>query len=154
MPALDAEIDVDIRHAHSLRIQEPLEDQAVPDRVDICYLQAVCHDAAGCRPSSRADHDAVFLCEVDEVPHDQEVLHIPHGLDHAELIVKTLLKLRRHVLIPFFYTVSTELSQIVAVRIACRRNELRQMVLPERKLDLAFHRDPVRVLDSLRRVME
>ena len=47
------EIDVDIRHADTVRVQEALEQQGVLDRVQIGDFQAICHHGARSGTSSR-----------------------------------------------------------------------------------------------------
>ena len=68
-----AEIDVDIRQRHPLRIQEALENQVVLDGVDVGDPQAVRDEAAGGRTAARPDRDALLARVPDEVPGDQEV---------------------------------------------------------------------------------
>ena len=84
-PPVVGEVDIYIRHADPFGVQEPLEDQAVFDRVDVCYIQRVSDYAACGRSSSGADHDAMALRVVDVVPYYQEVVHEAHLLDDGKL---------------------------------------------------------------------
>ena len=45
--ACHAEIDVEVRHRHAIRVEEALEEQAVLDRVDVRDAQHVGHERAG-----------------------------------------------------------------------------------------------------------
>ena len=90
LTAFKAEININIRHGYSFRIQKPLEQQVIADGVNIRNSQAVGDDASRRRASSRPYHDVVGAGEVDKIPHNQEVIHIAHGLYDGKLIVQTL----------------------------------------------------------------
>ncbi len=53
------EVDVDVGHRGALGVEEPLEDQAVLERVEVGDAKRVRDDGAGCRPATRADPDAL-----------------------------------------------------------------------------------------------
>ena len=55
--AAHAEVDVEVGRGDALRVQEAFEEQAEADRIDVGDLEAVRHDRAGARASSRADGD-------------------------------------------------------------------------------------------------
>ena len=59
LTTFETEIDVDIGHGNSLRVQETLENQLIADRVDVRDLQTVRDDTARRRTTSRTDHDTV-----------------------------------------------------------------------------------------------
>ena len=80
-----AEVDVEVRHADALGVQEALEQQLVLDRIDVGDAHRVRDQRAGARAAARADRDAVLLGVADEVPDDQEVARELHLLDDAEL---------------------------------------------------------------------
>ena len=87
LPApLIVEVAVDIGHAHPLRVQKPLEHQRVLQRVDLGDVQRVGHDGPRAAAPPRPHAHAVGLGVVYKVPHDQEIIHIAHGLDHAQLV--------------------------------------------------------------------
>ena len=65
--AVDAEVNVDIRHGDTLGIQEPLEKEAVFDRVNIGDFQAVGHNAARCAASTGPDGNAAAFGIADEI---------------------------------------------------------------------------------------
>ena len=68
-----AEVDVDVGQRDALGVEEALEEQVELDRVDVGDLQAPGDDRAGGGAAARADRDAGFAREADEVPDDQEV---------------------------------------------------------------------------------
>ena len=80
-----AEVDVEVRHADALGVEEALEQQLVVDGIDVGDAQAVRHERAGARAAARADGDAVLLGVADEVPDDEEVAREVHLLDDAQL---------------------------------------------------------------------
>ncbi len=88
------EVDVDIRHGHAIRVEEPLEGQLVVDRVDGRDAEGVGHDAARRRTADR-DGDALLAGECGEIGHDQEVARVAHAADDVQLVVEAGLKLRR-----------------------------------------------------------
>jgi hypothetical protein len=47
-------VDINIRHGYSFRIEEPLKQQVIWDRVDIRDPQTVAHPASGCGATSRS----------------------------------------------------------------------------------------------------
>ena len=86
LPPLEAEVHVDIRHGHALRIEEPLEQQVIFDRINIRDFQAVGDDAARRRPSSGTHSYVIFSAIIDIIPHNQEIVHESHIPDNAEFI--------------------------------------------------------------------
>ena len=52
------EVDVDVRHRHALGIQEALEDEPVPQRVDVGDPERVGDERPGRRAAARPDADA------------------------------------------------------------------------------------------------
>ena len=89
LPALVLEIHIDIGHGHTLRVQETLEDEIVPHRVDIGDPDAVRDEGARRRASARSHRDVMCLRIVHIIPDDQEVLDEAHARDRIELIVET-----------------------------------------------------------------
>ena len=89
------EVDVDVGHGLSARVQEALEEQRVADRVEIGDVQAVGDERPGGRPAARPDRDAVGAGEADEVPHDQEVVGEAHLLDRLQLELEPAAQLGR-----------------------------------------------------------
>src|SRR5699024_9264765 len=90
LPSLIAEVHVDIGHGHTLRVQKPLEQELITDRVNGRDLQAVGDNASRRRPSSRTDCDPVILRILDEIPYNKEIIHIPHVPDRIQLVAQTV----------------------------------------------------------------
>ena len=91
LPSFIAEINIDIGHGHTLRIQESFKKQVITDRINVCDLQTVRNDRACGGTSPRSYRDSVFFCVVDKIPYDQEIIHISHSPDRRQLIVQTFL---------------------------------------------------------------
>ncbi len=73
LAALDAEVDVEIRHRDALGIQEALEQQAEAQRVEIGDEQRPRDQRACAGAAPRPDRNVVLLRPLDEVRYDQEV---------------------------------------------------------------------------------
>ena len=67
------EVDVDIGHLHALGVQEPLEQQAVFQRVEVGDAHGVRHDGASRRPAARTHADALAARPFNVFLHDEEV---------------------------------------------------------------------------------
>ncbi|MET3868693.1 hypothetical protein ABIC20_006002 [Methylobacterium radiotolerans] len=85
LAALDAEIDVEIRHRDALGVEEALEQQAEAQRVEVGDQQRPRHQRAGAGAAARAHRDVVVLGPLDEVRDDQEVARELHLDDDVEL---------------------------------------------------------------------
>ena len=86
VPALVAEVDVKVRHAHPLGVEEALEQQVIADRVHVGDAQAVGGHAARPGAAARPHGDARAVGVADEVPHNEEVVDIAHLGDDAHLV--------------------------------------------------------------------
>ena len=84
------EVHVDVRHLLSTRVQEPLEEQVVADRIEIDDAEAVGDTASGRRATARADPDVGLAGIADQVPHHEEVGREAHVGDDLELEVESL----------------------------------------------------------------
>ena len=107
--AFEAEIHVDIRHGNSFRVQETLEQELVPHRVQLCDAKGVGNNTSGRRSSSRSDHDVVVARKFDEIPHDQEVIDVTHRFDRIKLVFQPRFQFIRRRVIPFLEAVVAEL---------------------------------------------
>ena len=124
------EVHVDVGHLDPVRVEEPLEQQAVPKRVEVRDPQRVGRDRARCRPAPRTDTDPLFACEPDQVPHDEEVAGEAHLRDDRELRVDALEDLYgRRRPVALLHTTLHELPQVRLERLAMRRLEPWQPVL-------------------------
>ena len=83
-----AEVNVDIRHGHTLRVQETLKEKVVAHRVYVGDSQRIGHNASCCGAPPRPHDDVPGAGVIDEIPHNQEVIHISHGTDNFQLIVQ------------------------------------------------------------------
>jgi hypothetical protein len=84
------EVDVEVGHRHALGVEEPLEDQAVLERVEVGDAHDVRGHRAGARAAAGADPDAVRLRPVDEVGDDEEVPRVALRGDDLDLVLGLL----------------------------------------------------------------
>ena len=152
LATLDREVDVHVRHVLAGRVEEALEQQPVPHRVDVRDAEAVGGERARGRAAARSDGDAVALREVDEVGDDQEVVREAHLADRPELELEPLGQLRRRVPVAPLETALAELDQVVERVTAFRRGELGQEDPAELDLHVAtlghLERSPQRVFTT------
>src|SRR5262249_49784759 len=66
------EIHVDIRRRNAIRIQKPLENQAMLERVDVCDAKDERNDRACSRAAAWTDRYSFFLREMNKIPDNQE----------------------------------------------------------------------------------
>ena len=111
-PAGIAEVHVDIRHGHALRIQETLEIQLVLHGVDVGDVQAVGHHGAGGAAAAGTHGYARLPGIVDEVGHDEEIVGKAHLLDHGQLIFQLLAVLRLFVAVAADKALVAQLAKI------------------------------------------
>ena len=81
------EVEVDVGHRDALGVEEPLEDEAVYQRVEFGDAERVGDDRAGRRTPARADPDALAAGVGTEVGDDEEVAREPHLADHVEFVL-------------------------------------------------------------------
>ena len=91
LTAFVAEVHVNIRHADTLRVQEPFEQQLILQRIQHGNAHGIGHNGACAAAPSRADHNPLGLGVVNEIPHNQEVIHVTHAGDHAKFILQPLI---------------------------------------------------------------
>ncbi len=84
------EIDIDIRHEDTLRVEEALEEEAVFERIEIGNLHGVADQAAGGGATARSDGDAALFGEANEVPDDEQVTRELRLLDDSNLAVQAV----------------------------------------------------------------
>ena len=108
-------------------------------------MQGIRHDTSGGGSSSRAHGNVVGLCVVNEIPYNQEVLHVPHGLDYVQFTLQTdsvaVVLLHGRIAVPLPQPFITELPQVPIVGQTLRRNKFRQVIFPKSKFHLASVRD-------------
>ena len=71
--AILAEVDVEVRHADALGIDEALEKKIELNRIDVRDLKTVRDERARARAPSRSDGNVIALGPSDEIRDDQEV---------------------------------------------------------------------------------
>ena len=87
---LIVEVHIDIGHLGALRREEPLEHQAVGERVEGGDVHGVGDEGSGGRAASRAHADAVVLCPLHVLLHDEEVVGEALGADDVVLVVQAV----------------------------------------------------------------
>ena len=132
-----AEIHVDIRHGHPLRVQEPLKIQAVLHGVDVRDTQAVGHHAAGGGAAARPHGDSRALGIVHEILDDEEIVRKAHFLDHGQLVFQLPVVFRLLGTVALREALFTQLPQIGGRVVPRRQPELRQVILAEGEVKLA-----------------
>ena len=83
-----AEVDVDIRHRHALRIQKPLKEQFILQGIEVRDAQEIGDDAARRRAAPRTNGDALAARILDEIPDDEKVAVIAHAVNDGKLVVE------------------------------------------------------------------
>ena len=154
-PALVVEVAVDVGHGDALRVQEALKQQVVLQGIDLGDAQRVGHDGARAAAAPRADPHAVGLGVVDEVPDDQEVVHVAHLLDHAQLVIEPVPRILVLLAVEPTDAVLAQLTQVGGVvSHALRQRELGQVGGGEVELHLTALGDLLGALDGLAEVGE
>ena len=139
LPTLVAEVHVKIGHADALRVQEALEDQIVPDGVDIRDAYAVGRNAACTGTTARAHRDALTFGVIDVVPDDKVVVGVAHGFDHADLIAQAVLVGLRDIgPVPAFKTLPAELFKECLIIHAVRGFIIRNLGVAKLKVKVAL----------------
>ena len=90
-----AEVDVEVRHRHALRIEEALEQEAEPDRIEIGDGERPGDERAGAGAAARPDRNALRLRPLDEVGDDEEIAGEFHLHDDVELEGEALVVMLR-----------------------------------------------------------
>ena len=94
LSALYAEVNVKIRHADTLRIQEAFKQQLVSQRVDLGNAHTVGTQTSRTGTTPRSNGNVVTSGEIDIVPHDQKVIHVSHLGNHRDLHTQPFQHLR------------------------------------------------------------
>ena len=136
-PSGIAEVHVDIRHGHALRVQEALEIQLILHRVDIGDMQAVGHHGTCGAASSRANGNARLTGIAHEVRHDKEIVGKAHFLDHVQLVFQLLAVGCLFLAVAALEALGAQLAEIRGGIVAGRQLEFRQMVLAKGEFQLA-----------------
>ena len=151
LTAFVAEIHVEIRHTDAFRVQKPLEDQVVPDGVNVRNADAVSRDAARTGATTRADRDALTFGVVDVIKDNEVIVGIAHGLDHADLILQAVFVGLRHVRpIAAFQTLPTEFLKVCLIVHPVRCLVIRDLGVTKLEVKLTLVCDLLGVLTGFR----
>ena len=85
LAVLVGDVEVDVRVLFPLHRGEPLEEEAVFERVDRAEAQAV-EQHRGRRRASHADEDALAVAEIDDVFEDEQVARQLEALTISKLV--------------------------------------------------------------------
>ncbi len=156
-PAALAEINVHVRRADPLRVEEALEEEAKTHRADVGDPHGVGNQRSGGGTASGAHRDIVVARPLDEVRGDQEVGGKTEVVDGFDLVVEPLVQHLLHFLhaeplplgeglqfaagVAFFQSLEADLAEILLSRRAVRRVKLRVFLRAggvQLKLDVAL----------------
>ena len=137
-PALIAEINVDIRHRHPLRVEKALEIEGILDGVQIGDAQAVGDHRTRRRTPARSHRYILALGVADKIRHNEKIVHKTHADNHIQLHPQPVLIVLASVGIAPGKPLLTQLFQIApAVPLPVRRQlEFRQVIRPELEIKL------------------
>ena len=91
---LHAEIDVEVGHRNTFRVEETFEQQVELQRVKVGDFQRIGYQRAGAGTSPRPYRHAVILGPLDKFHDDQEVAREPHLVDNLQFHIQTLVIFR------------------------------------------------------------
>ena len=146
------EVHVDVGHLDALGVQEPLERQAVLDRVDVGDAEQVEDDAAG-RRAARPAGDLLLARPGDEVPDQQDVRREAGLADDFQLVFEALTDVLGRVRVPLRQALAAATGQALVGTLAGPHDvvERREVDAPEVERQVAALGDGQRVGDRLRR---
>ena len=110
LAVLGREIDVDVRHARHVLVQEALEQQVVRDGIDPGDAEHVGDDRVGRRAAALAGH-SVLAREAHEIPVDEKELGEACLLDHLQLALQPARDLDRDGPVALAHPLETQLVQ-------------------------------------------
>ena len=89
-----AEVNIEVRHGNSFRVQEAFEQEIKLQRIQIGDFQGVRHQRTGTGTTSRPYRHIVILRPLDKLHHDQEVAGEAHLVNHFQFNIQTLVIFR------------------------------------------------------------
>jgi len=113
VPAVVGKVEIHVRHSHSLRIQETLERQSVPHRINVCNKEAVRNDAGGCTASPRPHGDTLLAGKPNDVVDKQKIVDEPGAEDDGQFILEPSPDLARDFVISTGKSGFTEPAQVL-----------------------------------------
>ena len=99
LSALITEININIRHGYTLRIQETLKQKLVFGGFNICDLQTVGYNASRRRSPPGSHSDTMVFGIADKIPYDQEIVHISHIFNRVQLKFQALSEFPGHLFV-------------------------------------------------------
>ena len=109
------EIDIDIWHRYSGRIEKSFKEELISEGVDIRNPRQIGDYRTSSRSSTRSDWYIVFSSPSDEVSDDDEVSIKSHQMDDCELVFETVkyffIFVRQSTIYAFFFHTSPLLWQ-------------------------------------------
>ena len=147
--ALELEVHVDIRHRNALRVQKSLEEQIIADRIQQCYGKTIGDDTARRRTSAGAHSDPVRPCVIDIIPDDQEIIHVSHPADDAQLILHPLVNGSVVIRVVPGKAFFAKMIQVSPGIISLRDIKVRQFRVPELDRNIAAVGDLLRIFQRI-----
>ena len=129
VPAILAEVDVEVGHRHALGIEEALEQKAEAQRIEVGDFEGPGDHRARAGTTPRPDRNALGFRIFDEVGNDQEVAFIFHAKDDIHLVSEPL-AIDRPLLLRFFERIHTTFEPRLALRA-----QLGRLVPPARGIE-------------------
>ena len=90
VPAAFAEVDIEVRGADALRVEEPFKEKVVFKRVDMRDSYKIRNQGACAGPTPRPQRDSDLCGIVQEIPDHQVVADESHALDDAQFVFHAL----------------------------------------------------------------
>ena len=155
LAALIAEVDVKVGHTDPLRVEKPLEQQVILDRVNTRNPDTVGGDASRPGASSRPYRNPYGFSVADKVVDNEIIVHIAHGFDGVQLIFQPLPDRGVGVrTVIFFKTLIALVPEILKMILSVRHLEMGQLGVAEFKFHIAHFRDFHRVVAGLGHLWE
>ena len=146
------EINVNIRHGYTFRIQETFEEQIILNRINVGDVHTIGSNTAGGRTPSRAYCNVVFTAIIDVIPYDQEIIHVPHFPNNGQFVIQFFAQCTVIVRIAFFQSIGAELIQIGPGIIPLWYIEEREFCDTEFDLHMASVGNFLRIIDGILRI--
>ena len=134
---LGREVDVDVRCAGHLLVQESLEQKVVLDGIHTRDSQHIGDDRVGGRSPTLA-RDSMLSGKAHEVPVDEEELRQACLLDHLELVLQPARDLRRDRTVALANAFEAQLVEIGERGLAGRHRVARKANLAKVEVEVAF----------------
>ena len=149
-----AEVNVEIGHRNTLRVQKSFKEQVVCNRVDIGDADAEGNKASGSRASAGSDGNIAILRKRNEVADYKEVGVKAHAIYNRKLVFKSVnidlswvfIKIKSAACNPFLKSAVSVLTELVLVREVVLRSKVGQVQTVKFKVKIALFCDFYRVI--------